>query len=387
MNQGESADITIALPEGSRPNLVYKQINGVFIDVTSIATFENNSVTIRVVDGGLGDEDGLANGQIIDPIVIAQVPVAQSTLSVVPNSSSSYLGSSISLSTTGGNGTGAVSYQVTGVGCSLNQNQVTISAVGSCSVTATKLGDADYLDVTSSAVTVSFTAVPVAPAPPTAVPVENLSTSSGLNRNFVRNLYKDFFNRDATEDEVNYWGNELTSGRLTQASLTTTLSRSDAWIQAVIRGFYLDTLGREPDPAGYQYWITQARNGKPIADIGSFFYGSDEYFQTTGQSDYTVWIGDLYQKLMLRGGDPGGVAYWVGKLNSGMSRPAVSHWFYQSPEKLGLRVDSLYAKLLNRSSDPGGRAYWAGRLYGEGDLALASQLASSPEYYGRQFLR
>jgi hypothetical protein len=175
----------------------------------------------------------------------------------------------------------------------------------------------------------------------------------------------------------------LLSGRRTQAELTSTLSRSDEWIQTVIRGFYVDTLGREPDAAGYQYWINRARNGMPIADIGSFFYGSDEYFQTIGHSDYNVWIGDLYQKLMTRAGDPGGVAFWVGRLNSGMSRPAVSHWFYQSPEKLGLRVDALYSKLLNRGSDPGGRAYWAARLYNEGDLALASQLASSPEYFGR----
>jgi hypothetical protein len=259
--------------------------------------------------------------------------------------------------------------------------------VGSCSVTATKLGDSDYLVATSPPVTVSFIAVPVTPAPRAATPVENLNTSSGLNRNFVRNLYKDFLNRDATEDEVNYWGNELTAGRVSQASLTTTLSRSDAWIQAVIRGFYVDTLGREPDAAGYAYWIGEARRGKPIADIGSFFYGSDEYFQTTGQSNYTVWINDLYQKLMLRPGDAGGVNYWVSQLNSGMSRPAVAHWFYQSPEKLGLRVDYLYSKLLNRGSDPGGRAYWAGRLYGEGDLSLASMLASSPEYFGRQYLR
>jgi alpha-tubulin suppressor-like RCC1 family protein len=275
-----------------------------------------------------------------------------------------------------------------------NRNGTAISGATGSTYTLTQTDFASSVSVTVTGAkngfrTTSITSSVVGPVISLQVPtvVEDLSSANGRNRNFVRVLYKDFLNRDASEEEVNYWGNELTSGRVTQGSLPSTLSRSDTWIQAVIRGFYIDTLGREPDPAGYQYWITQARNGKPIADIGSFFYGSDEYFQTTGQSNYTVWIGDLYQKLMLRGGDPGGVAYWVGKLNSGMSRPAVSHWFYQSPEKLGLRVDSLYGKLLNRGSDPAGRAYWAGRLSGEGDLALASQLASSPEYYGRQFLR
>jgi hypothetical protein len=146
-------------------------------------------------------------------------------------------------------------------------------------------------------------------------------------------------------------------------------------------------LGREPDAAGYQYWIGQARAGKPIAEIGSFFYGSDEYLTVFGHNDTSVWISDLYQKLMLRGGDAEGVNYWLSQLSSGaMSRPAIAYWFYQSPEKLGLRVDSLYTKLLSRGSDSGGRQYWANRLKSEGDLTLASQLASSPEYFSRRYI-
>jgi uncharacterized protein YdeI (BOF family) len=124
----------------------------------------------------------------------------------------------------------------------------------------------------------------------------------------------------------------------------------------------------------------------PVADIGSFFYGSDEYFFGYGAGNSTIWITDLYQKLMLRSPDSGGLNYWVSQLAGGMSRAAVSHWFYQSPEKRGLRVDSLYQHILGRSSDAGGREYWAARLYGEGDLALASFLASSPEYRSKQFV-
>lgn len=208
------------------------------------------------------------------------------------------------------------------------------------------------------------------------------------NSNYVRNLYRDFFGRVASQAEVDYWSRELDSGRINATGLTTILSRSDEWIRVIIRNFYIDTLGREPDAAGYQYWIEQARAGKPIAEIGSFFYGSDEYLVVFGNNDQTTWLRDLYQKLMLRGADPGGLNYWYSQVSTGaMSRPEIAHWFYQSPEKLGLRVDSLYSKLLARGSDPGGRAYWANRLKTEGDLALASQLASSPEYFNRRFVQ
>jgi subtilisin family serine protease len=208
---------------------------------------------------------------------------------------------------------------------------------------------------------------------------------AGTNTNFVRNLYRDFLSRTASADEVNYWAGELNAGRATQASLTTILATSDEWIRVVIRGFYVDTLGREPDAAGYQYWIDRARGGEPIADIGAFFYGSDEYFKGYGQSNNRTWVSDLYTKLMLRSADSGGLNYWLGQLSSGMSRTVVSRWFYQSPEKLGLRVDALYSKLLGRGSDPGGRIYWSGVLVTAGDLRLASFLASSPEYFGRRF--
>lgn len=208
------------------------------------------------------------------------------------------------------------------------------------------------------------------------------------NSNYVRNLYKDFFGRTASQPEVDYWSRELDSGRVSPTQLTSILSRSDEWIRVIIRNFYLDTLGREPDAAGYQYWIEQARAGKPIAEIGSFFYGSDEYLIVFGNNDQATWLRDLYVKLMLRGADPGGLEYWYSKVSTGsMSRPEIAHWFYQSPEKLGLRVDSLYSKLLARASDPGGRQYWANRLKSEGDLSLASQLAASPEYFNRRFVQ
>lgn len=205
------------------------------------------------------------------------------------------------------------------------------------------------------------------------------------NANYVRNLYRDFFGRIAAENEVSFWAGELNAGRVSRERLTKILATSDEWISSVIRSFYIDTLGREPEPSGYAFWINQARAGKPIADIGSFFYGSDEYFNSIGQANYRIWVEDLYQKQMLRAGDPGGIDFWVQQLNSGMSRTAVAHWFYQSPEKRGLRVDTLYAKLLNRTSDPGGRAYWSERLYFEGDLSLASMLAQSDEYFSRRY--
>ena len=209
---------------------------------------------------------------------------------------------------------------------------------------------------------------------------------SGTWENFVINLFWDFIGRPATYDEISEWSTNLESGYWSKNNVTSVMATSEAYIQSMISRFYIDTLGREPDSSGYQFWVSTAKNGRPLADIGSFFYGSDEYFQGYGNGNNADWIRDLYVKLMLRSADAGGLNYWVSQLNSGaMNRTQVAMWFYQSPEKRGLRVDSLYNNLLGRDSDPGGRAYWASRLAAEGDIALSNMLASSSEYFYKQF--
>lgn len=220
----------------------------------------------------------------------------------------------------------------------------------------------------------------------TGVNPAGVTSQKNTPENFVRLAYSDFLDRPATNAEVQFWASEIRAGRATQASLAQTLSQSDEWIRTVIRRFYLDTLGREPDPAGYQFWITQARMGMPVADIGAFFYGSDEYFRGFGRGSNEVWIRDLYNKLMLRQADAAGLQFWMTELQSGRkNRSEVARWFYDSPEKRLLRVDALYFQFLKRPPDSGGRSFWAGRILTNGDLALASDLASSPEYYGRTY--
>jgi hypothetical protein len=80
----------------------------------------------------------------------------QSALSIASAASVTY-GSTISLSTTGGSGNGAVTYSTTGT-CSVSGSTLTVGDAGSaCSVTATKAQDANYFATTSPAQTVTVT--------------------------------------------------------------------------------------------------------------------------------------------------------------------------------------------------------------------------------------
>jgi uncharacterized repeat protein (TIGR02543 family) len=75
----------------------------------------------------------------------------------------------LALTTTGGSGTGAISFSVASGICTLANGSITATAAGTCLVTATKAADAAYSQVASAQATITFSAAPVV-APPAAAP-------------------------------------------------------------------------------------------------------------------------------------------------------------------------------------------------------------------------
>jgi len=96
------------------------------------------------------------------------------------NSTTGTPGVALPLVTSGGSGTGLISYTVsdgTATGCAVSGGELTSTTPGTCLVTATKAGDADYNSISSSLTTVTFGATESAgsPAPssPTPTPIES----------------------------------------------------------------------------------------------------------------------------------------------------------------------------------------------------------------------
>lgn len=164
------------------------------------------------------------------------------------------------------------------------------------------------------------------------------------------------------------------------------LAYSDAWVGALVDGFYERTLGRPADPAGRAHWIERIRAGMAPADVAAAFYASDEYHRRAGGTD-RAWVRDLYDALLGRPADTAGVDHWVGRIERGTSRQVVAHAFYQSVESRRVRVRALYTALLGRQPDADGLRFWAGELAHGHDVRLAIDLASSGEYAHRAVMR
>jgi len=115
--------------------------------------------TCRVDFNDAGNSTYAAAPQVQQSIkVSAAAHKTQATLTLT--STSGIVGTKLQLTAKGGSGTGAVSFAVTNVGtaeCSVAGTLLSANRAGTCTVTVTKAGDANYLVAHSSATTVTFT--------------------------------------------------------------------------------------------------------------------------------------------------------------------------------------------------------------------------------------
>ena len=80
----------------------------------------------------------------------------QAPLSVTNSVLSGFTGTPISLTTSGGSGTGEVTFQVNGAGCALSGNTLSATTATTCAVTAVKAGSEGFNPITSSAKSFAF---------------------------------------------------------------------------------------------------------------------------------------------------------------------------------------------------------------------------------------
>lgn len=81
ISTGGTATVHLTLPVGTTLSRYFKFNGTAWSDATSLASFADNVVTLTLTDGGAGDEDGVANGVIVDPggpavVAAAAVPTA-----------------------------------------------------------------------------------------------------------------------------------------------------------------------------------------------------------------------------------------------------------------------------------------------------------------------
>ena len=99
-----------------------------------------------------------------------------------------------------------------------------------------------------------------------------------------------------------------------------TLTSCNELTDSVVR-LYSAYFLRWPDQSGFEFWLNQYSGGVRNLDlISQFFSQSDEFRTLYGHLSNEQFVTLVYNNVMNRAPDAEGQAYWVSRLNAGMTR-------------------------------------------------------------------
>jgi hypothetical protein len=128
---------------------------------------------------------------------------------------------------------------------------------------------------------------------------------------------------------------------------------------------YEDILKRFVDGGGLMFWSRLLDRGVPRSTVVNDLVGSDEYLAN-------FVVNPAYEKYLGRPADSGGTQFWLGKIHAGLTDAELAASLASSPEfyltagggtNLGF-VDALYRVVLGRTPDSAGETFWVNKLAG-----------------------
>jgi hypothetical protein len=213
-------------------------------------------------------------------------------------------------------------------------------------------------------------------------------------RLFVMQQYRDFLGREGDPGGIIFWTNLINSGARSRAQVIESFFNSAEFqnTTAPVTRLYFAFFRRIPDYGGLIFWTTQYRNGLPLSAISQAFAQSQEFVSTYGSLNNIQFVTLVYNNVLGRAPDPGGLAFWTGQLDSGaLNRGQVMLvlGFSESTEYKNaifneVYVTQIYIGMLRRSPDQGGFTFWVGLLdSGSSGIALIAGFLASAEYHSR----
>jgi hypothetical protein len=103
---------------------------------------------------------------------------------------------------------------------------------------------------------------------------------------------------------------------------------------SVLGRLYQAAFDRTPDVGGLNYWVDQWEENMEPLEVASRFYDSAEFKARYGSPSDEGFIDLLYENVLDRDPDVGGLNYWLGELAGGMDRSEVLARFSESTENI-----------------------------------------------------
>ena len=229
-----------------------------------------------------------------------------------------------------------------------------------------------------------FTSITTAPGP-TVECATAVWTPFCTPEAFIRQQYHDWEDRVPRLDELNYWLNFLQTNPVTGAATgrdTTPAVYNPPWpnagamLQSGTQNVFLDTFRqnidlkagpvirlyiayflRNPDYAGYKFWLNAVTNGGwTLNQVSDFFASSAEFNARYGALNNAEFVSLVYNNVLFRNPDGNGFSYWTNQLNAGMSRGTMMLQFAEAPSlefqtrnRVAVAMTEVFGEMLNRA--------------------------------------
>ncbi|MCR8550912.1 DUF4214 domain-containing protein [Salipiger sp. P9] len=225
----------------------------------------------------------------------------------------------------------------------------------------------------------------------------------------VFRLYQATLDRAPDQGGLLNWSAALTEGGRSLVSVAAGFTNSAEFRNTYgaldnagfVTQLYRNVLEREPDAGGLANWVARLDGGMSRAQVVAGFSESAEFvrdsaagalrFSASGlQTDYADDVFRLYQAMLDRAPDEGGLRNWSARLAmgektflqviEGFENSAEFQNTYGSLDDEGF-VTRLYNNVLDRNPDAGGLANWVARLEdGMSRAQVVRGLAQSAEF-------
>jgi hypothetical protein len=216
--------------------------------------------------------------------------------------------------------------------------------------------------------------LPASPAHALQCP-DNYGTQSEI---YVCGLYEDVLARTPSRREVGYWADRV--NRFPRRQTVQAFEFSVEVMAEVAGDGYVDILGREADPAGLGFWTDRLRTGVTTPEVYLRSLADSDEFDSLHPSSGDV-VDFWYQQIFGRAPDAGGRAYWIGRLDGGMTRAVLVASLQNSDEAVADGITAVYRQVLQRDPDGGAIAGWAAYFRQNGSANLLVEIASSDEAF------
>ncbi len=153
---------------------------------------------------------------------------------------------------------------------------------------------------------------------------------------------------------------------------------TDTLTERYVCRVYQDVLGRVPEPGGKAYWAGRIDRGDPRERMMFGFVLQAESRRVAVQRLYQLYLG--------RSGSRDEVDHWAGQLSAGASLVAVragllaSDELYQRGGTDAAWVEAVYQAAFRRGAEPTGAAFWLDRLQrGRSRLSVVRAMLATAE--------